>query len=230
MIIGVFPGAICCQNARLNKEQLLRYIGKSSALTQEADINGIKVTLQYEPSDLLVEQALGSGGKRDPGNGGQSDPGSGRQSDPGGGRKSDPGSGGMRDMPKDTARIRALENKYDGQYYFKLSYSRAGKEVIRQLGSYDRYSDMLQVMSFEMGKYITAITDTHDTLALADYLFNQEYGMTNANHLVLVFKKQDLEKAKNFAITIEEFGLGIGITQFEFKKEDLDRTPRLADL
>lgn len=198
MIIGVFHGVISCQNARLNKDQLLRYIGKSSALTKEEDIDGVKVRLQYQPGDLLVEQALGNGGKRE--------------------------------MAKDTAWIRELENRYGGQYYFKLSYSKDNKEVIRQLGSYDRYSDMLQVMSFQMGKHITAITDNQDTLALADYLFSQEYGMTNANRLMLVFRKQDLEKAKNFAISIEEFGLGIGTTRFEFRKDDLDRTPRLAGL
>jgi hypothetical protein len=131
---------------------------------------------------------------------------------------------------KDTATIRAAENKYSGQYYFTLSYSRNNKEVIRQLGSFERYSDMLRVLSFEMGKYVTASTESNDTLALADYAFNQQYGMTNANHLLLVFKREDFGKSKSVDINIEEFGLGIGNTRFEFRKRDLDEAPRLADL
>jgi len=134
-------------------------------------------------------------------------------------------------LPKgDTARARQLKEKYSGQYYFQLSYSKNNKEVIRQLGGYARYSDMVQVMSFEMGAYINATDDRNDTLALADYLFNQEYGMAKANNMLLAFRRQDFNKAKVIAITIAEFGLGIGETRFEFRKSELDDVPRLAGL
>ena len=134
-------------------------------------------------------------------------------------------------VPKgDTARPRVLKEKYAGQYYFQLSYSKNNKEVIRQLGSYARYSDMVQVMSFEMGAHINATDERHDTLTLADYLFSQEYGMSSANNMLLVFRRSDFDKAKTIVITISEFGLDIGETRFEFRKSELEDVPRLAGL
>ena len=128
----------------------------------------------------------------------------------------------------DTSKINALERKYSGQYYFQLSYSKNNKEAIRQLENFQRYSDMLQVMSFEMGKYIVGTNEKNDTLPLADYVFEQEYGMSSANNMMLVFKKESFSNSKQIDINIGEFGLGIGLMKFEFEKHDIEGIPLLS--
>ena len=84
---------------------------------------------------------------------------------------------------KDSLLLPQLQKKYGTQYYFMLSYSKHGKEVIRQLGSFGRYSDMLQVMAFQMHQYINVTTEKKDTVPLADYQFEQTYGMSAGNNL-----------------------------------------------
>jgi len=44
-----------------------------------------------------------------------------------------------------------------------------GKEVIRQMGGFDKYSDMVQVFSFKMGEFVNLTTPQKDTVALTDY-------------------------------------------------------------
>jgi hypothetical protein len=129
---------------------------------------------------------------------------------------------------EDTSLIASLEQKYRGQYYFRLSFSKDGKEVIRQLGSYQRYSDMLQVFSFELGKYINASTDKADNLPLLDYAFEQQYGTSRANNAVIAFKTSDFASADEIRINIGEFGLGTGNMQFIFKKSEIDKVPPIS--
>jgi hypothetical protein len=127
----------------------------------------------------------------------------------------------------DTPGLGELEKKYSAQYYFRLSFSKDNKEVIRQLGSYHRYSDMLQVFSFEMGNHINASTERNDTLPLEDYAFEQDYGMSSANKTLLVFAKKDFAVAREIRVNVGEFGLGLGDMTFLFRKEAIDRLPLL---
>ncbi|MCF3107872.1 hypothetical protein LL912_03685 [Niabella sp. CC-SYL272] len=119
---------------------------------------------------------------------------------------------------------------YDSMYYFKLKYSIQDKEAIRQLGSFNRYSEMLQVLAFRMGQYINLTTPARDTLPVADYFFDQTYGMSNGNTLLLCFPKSGLERAAAFDINIAECGFGTGALKFRFEKDDIEATPRLAGL
>jgi hypothetical protein len=128
----------------------------------------------------------------------------------------------------DTARLSALEKKYSGQYYFRLSYSKNNKEVIRQLGDFHRYSDMLQVFSFELGGFINASTEKNDTLSLKDYAFEQDYGMGSANTSLLVFNKNDFRDINTITVNIGEFGLGIGSMRFNFRQNELTGLPALS--
>jgi len=127
----------------------------------------------------------------------------------------------------DTAKVHALEKKYSRNYYFLLKYSKDGKEVIRQLGNFSRYSDMVQVFSFEMHRFINLTTSQHDTIPLADYLFEQTYGMGSGNTMLLSFEKEKLLHAGSIDINVGECGLGIGSLRFEFDPKKLERAPRL---
>ena len=127
----------------------------------------------------------------------------------------------------DSATIDSLEKKYANQSYFLLKYSKNDKEAIRQLGSFARYSDMLQVLAFQMQGYVNITTSEQDTVALADYTFEQNYGMGDANTLLLVFTKDKLKSAGSIDVNVAECGFGIGDLKFSFKKEDIASLPKL---
>jgi hypothetical protein len=128
---------------------------------------------------------------------------------------------------KEGGKIQEIEKKYSSNYYFKASFSKNNKEVIRQLGSFKEYSDMLQVFSFEMGKHINITTNDSDTLYLKGCSFDQNFGLTSANTLTLVFDKNDFKGHNLFKINIGEFGLRIGNLNFPFSTEEIYKVPGL---
>jgi hypothetical protein len=131
------------------------------------------------------------------------------------------------EQKKDTATIKELESKYKDYYYFLLKYSKDGKEAIRQLGDFSRYSDMVQVLSFNMQRFVNATTPQKDTLPLADYLFDQTYGMSDGNTILLSFEKAKLQNSKTIDINIAECGFKTGNLKFRFEKEQIEKTPAL---
>lgn len=129
---------------------------------------------------------------------------------------------------KEEAFIKEVEKRYKDNYYFMLQVSKDNKEVIRQLGSFERYSDMLQVFSFKMNQYINLTTAKKDTVELADYLFEQSYGLSNSSNILLSFEKNKIKNLeKDLEINLGECGLGVGNLKFRFEKEDLDKVPKL---
>lgn len=123
--------------------------------------------------------------------------------------------------------IDSLTNKYSSSYYFFLKFSKNGKELIRQLGDFSRYSDMVQVFSFKMGQFVNLTTPEKDTIMLSDYFFDQNYGMSDGNTILLCFDKSKLKNKNELNINVAECGLGIGNLRFSFSKEKLDKTPCL---
>ena len=121
----------------------------------------------------------------------------------------------------------SLEKKYSRNYYFFLKFSKDNRELIRQLGSFSRYSDMVQVLSFQMQQYINLTTAARDTVEMSDYAFEQTYGMGNANTLLLAFPREKIDKAEALDVNLAECGFGIGSLKFKFDKADLDQVPRL---
>jgi hypothetical protein len=127
----------------------------------------------------------------------------------------------------DSTIIKKLEEKYNSHYYFLLRFSRNGKEAIRELGSFSSYSDMVQVLSFQMANFVNLTTVQKDTVMLADYLFDQTYGMSDANTVLLSFEKSKIEKSKSIEINIGECGFRTGAMKFILNKEDIDKMPEL---
>jgi len=133
----------------------------------------------------------------------------------------------LRAKKNDTTGISEIIRKYKSQYYFQLFFSKNDKEVIRELGSFQNYSKMLRVFSFEMPRYISGSTETKDTIQLKDCAFEQDYGMASANALMLVFDKNDLSGKTALNVNVAEFGLGTGALNFEVQKTAMDRIPML---
>ena len=129
---------------------------------------------------------------------------------------------------KDSVTIAALEQKYKDNYYFILKLSKGGKEAIRQLGSFERYSSMVSVLSFELPRLVNLTTPHRDTVALTDYLFEQSYGLSDGNSILLAFAKDKVKQIPTIEINVAECGLGMGALKFRFRIQDLENTPRLA--
>jgi len=123
--------------------------------------------------------------------------------------------------------IKKLENKYRDRYYFLLKFSRNGSEAIRQLGSFSSYSDMVQVLAFQMRSFVNLTTPQKDTLDLEDYFFDQTYGMSDANTILLSFGKEKIKNQKEIEINIGECGFGTGAIKFSFDMDDIRKTPVL---
>ena len=126
--------------------------------------------------------------------------------------------------------VDSITNKYKAQEYFTIGLSKDHKEVIRQLAGFSEYSDMLQVLSFQMSDKMMMITDHKDTIPMTDYLFQQTFGMSNENTLMLVFSNEKLKGASEWTLYVKEFGLGIGNLKFVFRRADIDRIPSMKEL
>lgn len=109
--------------------------------------------------------------------------------------------------------------------YFILSLSKGNKELLRQL-PFETYSEMVQVLSFRMQNFISAeLGET--SIEPVECVFQQTYGMTEANMLLLVFNKKDVGAAENLTISLKEFGLGLGNLEFPFKLKSVNQIEKL---
>jgi hypothetical protein len=176
----------------MSRAELIRFLGdKDHGLSQEQEVNGIKVKVTYQPSSLLVAQELGN-----------------------------------EQLPA-AAVIDSLEKKYKKNYYFLLKFAKDGHEAIRQLGDFSRYSDMVQVLSFQMSRFVNITTPAKDTVSLSDFLFDQTYGMSDGNTVLLCFDREKLHNKKDIEVNIAECGFGTGSLKFHFNEKDLERVPAL---
>jgi hypothetical protein len=128
---------------------------------------------------------------------------------------------------KDETLLNKLNKKYTDHYYFILKISKNGKEAIRQLGSDQKYSDMVQTFSFGMSDYINLIIPPTDTISLSNYVFEQTFGLTDANRILLCFPKSKAIDGEAIYINVGECGFGIGTTRFEFKRSSIENIPPL---
>lgn len=109
--------------------------------------------------------------------------------------------------------------------YFILSLSKGNKELLRQL-PFETYSEMVQVLSFRMQNFISAELGK-TSIEPVECVFQQTYGMTEANMLLLVFNKKDVGAAENLTISLKEFGLGLGNLEFPFKLKSINQIEKL---
>jgi hypothetical protein len=119
------------------------------------------------------------------------------------------------------------QNNFSGKYYFVLSLSANHKELLRQL-QFSDYSEMVQVLAFRMMEYVIAVPDNGKAVAPEDCLFQQTYGMSTSNQLLIVFDKSKLNNTKEIDIKIKEFGLNIGNLNYRFKLKDINDIQNIA--
>ncbi|WP_448633257.1 hypothetical protein [Pedobacter panaciterrae] len=79
---------------------------------------------------------------------------------------------------------------------FIISFSRNGKELLSQL-DLNVYSDVLQTLSFQMIPLVSLKMDDEHVISPTDCLFQQTYGLSPANELLLVFDSDEIKASKN---------------------------------
>lgn len=120
----------------------------------------------------------------------------------------------------------ANTNPLSKNLYFVLSLSKDGKELLRQL-PFEQYSEMIQVFSFRMQDFISVKADGSESIAPIECLFQQTYGMTEANMLMVVFEKKSMPKCEKLNFYVKEFGLGLGELTFQVKNDEIGHIERL---
>lgn len=113
------------------------------------------------------------------------------------------------------------------KYFFVLSLSSHGRELLPQL-DFNTYSEMVQVLSFRMGTYCSALPDGKRSVEPSHCLFQPTFGMANANSLLLVFDKKKLGPFSKLKIVVKEFGLSTGNQVFEFSEKDVNALSSLT--
>ncbi|MBL7846162.1 MAG: hypothetical protein JNL40_01745 [Cyclobacteriaceae bacterium] len=127
----------------------------------------------------------------------------------------------------DTASIRKLRNKYSQYDYYILSLSRDGREALTPGGNMGLYSELVQILSFRMGEYITMTTDRGDTIAVSDANLSRTYGMGHSTDILLVFSRKETEDRDWVQLNLNEFGLATGNQRFRFRVKDLRKVPNI---
>ena len=121
---------------------------------------------------------------------------------------------------KKESSIKVLRSKY----YFVLSLSANGKELLRQL-PFSQYSEMVQVLAFRLRPYVSIVRDDGKVVEAEDCLFQQTYGMARENEVLLVFNRSDLRDAKEMNLKIKEFGLNTGNLDYKISTKEIGEMP-----
>lgn len=121
----------------------------------------------------------------------------------------------------------SLKYIYQSHSYFNLHFSYKNQELLSQLKDRNYYSFILNEFSFNMYNHIFIVTNKFDTVYLSDYSFLPTYNYSNKNSFLLAFESNEIRKAKDFQVIVDEFGLKTNKQVFEFQTTDIKKTPLL---
>jgi hypothetical protein len=126
----------------------------------------------------------------------------------------------------DSAILSSLRKKYYPNFYFAMSLSKGGEELLHALeGGQAEYHELLQVLSFRMSEYVRLTTSEHDTIPVTDFLLNRTYGLARSTDILFVFSNDKVEDDEWIQFEFNEFGLGTGIKKFRFDVDDIRASP-----
>jgi hypothetical protein len=124
--------------------------------------------------------------------------------------------------------VRKLREKYDPYYYFIVSFSDSGKEVLNNSAAdFTGFSELLQTISFRMADVINLTTPKQDTIPLADFVYNRTFGLSKSTDILVVFSKTQIKGSDWIQVNLDEFGLGVGKQSLRFDTYTLDTAPKI---
>jgi len=112
------------------------------------------------------------------------------------------------------------EGKTNKHCYFSFRISRNHTQLLRQL-DFNQYSKMISVLSFRMQDYVTVSNGKNAVVRPIQSFYQQTFGLTNYDELMLVFESDKILSSKHFKITIDECGFGLGNLDFKYNSADI---------
>lgn len=109
---------------------------------------------------------------------------------------------------------------------FILNISKNGKEAVREFGL-NSYSVLIQRLAFEMEHYVYLVGSNNDTINLNVSFFDQTYGLTDRNKILLVFDSVSVKDNSKFRLHLDEFGMNTGPVDFYFDKQNILGIPSI---
>ncbi|MEM9326842.1 MAG: hypothetical protein AAGA85_14345 [Bacteroidota bacterium] len=120
--------------------------------------------------------------------------------------------------------------KYEDYVYFSLRLSAHGRDALYGVSqNQQQFSENLRMLSFGMADRVRLIA-APDTIPVADYLYDRDFGLSGTSNLLFVFRKDKLRGKKEVVFQSQEFGLNTGLQNFRFQAKDILNTPRLQEL
>lgn len=193
-------------------EEYEKYVkSEDSPYAQTISRNGVKVTLRYLPTDVLMINQLKSFEKEkikieiDTSLNAE--------------QKNEW-------IKKEKDELAKYRKSYDNGLHFMLTlaYEDENKDIVYDKGKagFETYSEWLQKLLFKLDQYIYINSETQGEIPPSLTHLERSYGMYKHSNILLQFPKSS---AKNIEIVIKEFGLGSGNLEFEFK--NLSDSPKL---
>ena len=124
----------------------------------------------------------------------------------------------------DETQLEKIRAKYTSYYYFLLKLSKNDREAL-QTGS--GYGELVQILSFRMGNYVSLTTSKSDTIPVGDFALNRTHGLNSSTDLLFAFNREKTLKQEWVQFNLNEFGLGIGNQRFRFNCEDIEASPKI---
>lgn len=124
--------------------------------------------------------------------------------------------------------MRRHQQRFDEYVYFILSLEAMGKDALYGTSQNQQdFSNKLQTLSFRMGNYVQLTTALGDTIPVADYIYQRNFGMEGSSSLMFAFNREKALEQPWVSFDLEEFGLGIGNRRFRFETKDILNAPKL---
>lgn len=127
----------------------------------------------------------------------------------------------------DSAQLNNLRREYSRYYYFNVSFSKGGRELLSALNGNAQYGDLMNTLSFRMDRYVTLISSKMDTIQMADFALDRTYGLNVSTDVLFVFDRKRVLDGDWVEFIIAEFGLGTGHMRFRFSQKSLFDAPQL---
>ena len=112
-------------------------------------------------------------------------------------------------------------DRYNLQLYFILSISKDDKEILSNAADIQKFSQLVHQFAFGMGEKVIMTNMMKDTIPLLDAHYPRMYGMAPSTDILLIFKYENIEKAKILKIKIKDFGLQTGDMTFKFETKKI---------
>ena len=121
-------------------------------------------------------------------------------------------------LKNDSGQVKdSLTNKYKDYYYFLLTYTKDGNEILSTVPkTREEFNTIQNNLTFNMNKLV-CLTNRKDTLQFLDFNSPRTYGMSKSTNVLLIFKRdKSKSKGNTFKVNVQDIGIGTGDLSFTY--------------